>query len=67
MVTFLGKENRKRGIKIQRAGRIRRIAQEAGVLVRMPFGENRSRKMFLERIRYWMAYPQYGKKNIHIC
>ena len=64
MVTFLGKENRKRGIKIQRAGRIRRIAQEAGVLVRMPFGENRSRKMFLERIRYWMAYPQYGKKNI---
>ena len=64
MVSFQRKGSRIEAVSIRRAGQTARILQELSVLLRMPFGQNRSRKMFLERIRYWMAYPKYSGKNI---
>lgn len=64
MVTFLGNHQEKDGLRIAEAGRTSRVLQELKVLAQMPFGENRSRKMFVQRLRYWLAYPKYHKKNI---
>lgn len=64
MIAFLGNHQEKDGLRIAEAGRASRVFQELKVLAQMPFGENRSRKMFVERIRYWLAYPKYHKKNI---
>lgn len=64
MITFSGSHQEKEGLRIEKAGRASRMLQELKVLAQMPFGENRSRKMFVQRVRYWLAYPQYHKKNI---
>ena len=51
-------------LAVDRAGRLRRMLQEISVLARMPFGKDRSREMFLMRLRYWYAWPSWHKKNI---
>lgn len=64
MITFSGNHQEKEGLRITKAGKVSRMLQELKVLAQMPFGENRSRKMFVQRVRYWLAYPKYHKKNI---
>lgn len=64
MVSFQKKSGQARAILLRRAGLFRRVVQEGIVLSHMPFGQNRSRKMFVERLCYWMAYPKYSSKNI---
>ncbi|WP_283681520.1 CDP-glycerol glycerophosphotransferase family protein [Parablautia sp. Marseille-Q6255] len=53
-------------LRIRRAGYGRRIRQELGFLGEILCAENGSRKMFLMRCQYWLAYPAYMKKNIWI-
>ena len=64
MTLFKGEKTEKEGILIRKAGRLSRIGQELKVLAQMPVGENRSRKMFVQRILYWLVYPKYHSKNI---
>lgn len=64
MVRFQGNGTEKEGIEICQAGRLARIRQELNVLAHMPTGPNSSKKMFVQRLFYWLAYPKYHRKNI---
>lgn len=64
MVRFQGNGTEKEGIEICQAGRLARIRQELNVLAHMPTGPNSSKKMFVQRLFYWIAYPKYHRKNI---
>ena len=57
-------KNRITGIRIFPSGIPSAIWQEMKVLTQMPFGENRSRRMFVTRLQYWMAWPAWHRKRI---
>ena len=53
-------------IRIRRAGRASRMAQELRLMkeiLRAPYG---SKRMFAVRALYWLTYPVYGHKNIWV-
>lgn len=52
--------------RIRSAGKGARMAQELRFLKEILCAKNGSRKMFLMRCGYWLAYPFYAKKNIWI-